>query len=52
MTSVIHYLDDFLFVGRKDTLECKEFMLIFQQLASKLGVPLAAEKTEGPTAQL
>lgn len=48
--NVVHYLDDFLFAGRKDTAECLEFMHIFQQLATdELGVPLAAKKTEGPT---
>lgn len=45
---LIHYLDDFL--GGDKTLElCAQALNIFQQTMSELGVPLALEKTEGPT---
>lgn len=49
---VVRYLDDFLFPGKKGSSKCQDFMGIFHQLAAKLGVPLASEKTEGPTAKL
>ncbi|XP_061485677.1 uncharacterized protein LOC133386068 [Rhineura floridana] len=48
MDSVVHYLDDFLFVGGAGTGECLHLMAQFQDLTEELGVPLAMEKTEGP----
>ena len=44
---LLHYLDDFLFVGRAGSGECSETLQAFQHLREWLGVPLAAEKTEG-----
>lgn len=45
---LIHYLDDFL--GADITFEsCSEAFQIFKTTMSELGVPLAEEKTEGPT---
>lgn len=45
---LIHYLDDFLGAD-KHTESCKAALQIFQETMSELGVPLADEKTEGPT---
>lgn len=47
MGDLLHYLDDFLF-GGKDTAECNHVMDTFKHCTASLGVPLAAEKTEGP----
>ena len=43
-----HYLDDFFFVGKANSLECKGLMSVFSTVCDELGVPLAAEKTIGP----
>lgn len=48
LESIIHYLDDFLFVGSDNSLECKDLMTHFEVLCLELGIPLALEKTEGP----
>lgn len=45
---LIHYLDDYL-GGNLCYASCKSNMQIFQEVMSELGVPLAEEKTEGPT---
>ncbi|XP_070586874.1 uncharacterized protein [Erythrolamprus reginae] len=50
--SVVHYLDDFLFAGPAGSDECQRGMAGFQGLCGDLGVPLAHEKTEGPTTRL
>lgn len=52
MNSVVHYLDDFLFAGSSETGDCKKLMEQFYLLCETLGVPLAKEKTEGPTTSL
>lgn len=47
---VIHYVDDFLFIvepGKEE--EAKRLLEGAVALCAKLGLPLAAEKTEGPT---
>lgn len=46
--SLIHYLDDFL-GGDRGFDACKGIMHLFQSIMQELGVPLADEKTEGPT---
>ena len=45
---LIHYLDDFL-GGDKSYQSCETIMQIFRGCMYELGVPLAEEKTEGPT---
>ena len=50
--SLLHYLDDFLFGGRKETNHCSCIMSTFMAKMQSLGVPVAAEKTEGPTTKL
>ena len=52
LDSVVHYLDDFLFAGPKDSPECSMLMQTFRSLCDELGVPLAEEKTVGPTSCL
>jgi len=47
--NIDHYLDDFLFGGKKDTHECEKLMLKFESICSDIGVPIANEKTEGPS---
>lgn len=47
--NIDHYLDDFIFAGHSDSNQCWTLMNAFQQLCSQLGVPIADEKTEGPT---
>ncbi|MEW8547291.1 MAG: reverse transcriptase domain-containing protein [Candidatus Thiodiazotropha sp.] len=45
---LLHYLDDYL-GGHKSYAGCQELMLTFQACLHELSVPLAEEKTEGPT---
>ncbi|XP_077113745.1 uncharacterized protein LOC143816266 isoform X2 [Ranitomeya variabilis] len=46
--STVHYLDDFLFVGPKDSELCYYLLNKFEFIASHFGVPLSTEKTVGP----
>lgn len=43
-----HYLDDFLFGGKKGTSDCHGIMNSFFSRCKDFGVPIADEKTEGP----
>ena len=45
--SITHYLDDFLLIGNS-MAHCEVLMSTFKEVCAQLGVPLAAEKTEGP----
>lgn len=45
----LHYLDDFLIFGAPDTQECKRNISQVLERCAKLGVPIAAHKTEGPS---
>lgn len=49
---VLHYLDDFLFGGKKETDQCACIMAVFAEKMTLLGVPIASDKTEGPTTKL
>jgi hypothetical protein len=49
ITSVLHYLDDFLVIGSPGSSQCSDFLQIMLSTCSMLGVPLANEKIEGPT---
>ena len=49
VTSIMHYLDDYLTMGRKQTKECESNLALIQQICASLGVPLKVEKMEGPT---
>lgn len=46
---IVHYLDDFLFVGSADSSDCTGLMHQFLELCEYLGVPIAPEKTQGPS---
>ena len=47
----LHVLDDFLFIEQTEQA-CKKVFQAFIDIAYTLGVPLAADKTEGPTTVL
>ena len=47
-----HVLDDFLIVAPPQPDECQRDLQKLLQLFSKLGVPVAEEKREGPSTQL
>ena len=49
---LLHYLDDFLFGGQGNTDQCQHIMGIFKLTLQSIGVPIAVEKTEGPTTVL
>ena len=49
---LLHYLDDFLFGGKKGTNHCACIMSIFQDKMAILGVPTATDKTEGPKTKI
>ena len=44
-----HYLDDFILMGAKNTENCSFLMSTFENVCDELGVPIAANKTIGPT---
>nr|XP_028594215.1 uncharacterized protein LOC114601207 [Podarcis muralis] len=46
---VTHYLDDFLIIGAPDSPNCALSLATFMRLAADFGIPLAADKTEGPS---
>ena len=48
---ILHYLDDFFFAGTSRG-ECAGIMRHFFDICDKFGVPIAAEKTEGPVSVL
>ena len=47
-----HYLDDFLFWSEKDSTECARSLQVATQVCTKLGLPPAPGKTEGPSSKL
>lgn len=49
VTFVIHYLDDYLTMGKKYTKECENNLALIQKICAWLGFPLKVEKMEGPT---
>lgn len=50
--NILHYLDDFLFMGKSDTNQCSYNLNVFLQTCFELGVPIANEKTEGPKTKI
>ena len=50
--TVLHYLDDFLLVGKAEARECGQALALSLSHCATLGVPIASQKTEGPTACL
>ena len=51
---LIHYMDDFLAVGSPQPggINCQEIITKLRSVCQELGVPLAEEKSEGPTSKL
>ena len=49
---IIHYLDDFLLIGPPQSDDCAVALAILLQTFDILGLPVAWEKLEGPTACL
>ena len=45
---LLHYLDDFLFIGEPDSLEAATAKAYATEVFNELGVPVASHKTEGP----
>ncbi|XP_053570053.1 uncharacterized protein LOC128660298 isoform X1 [Bombina bombina] len=50
--SIVHYLDDFMVVGRAGTDRCECMKKGLIGLFEEMGVPVADKKTEGPCARL
>ena len=44
-----HYLDDYITLGAPHSTECQANLSILTECCSRLGVPIAQEKCEGPT---
>ncbi|XP_055332307.1 uncharacterized protein LOC129584213 [Paramacrobiotus metropolitanus] len=52
LPSMLHYVDDYLFVGSPGTDDCSTLMTAMREVCEELGVPLALDKTEGPATRL
>ena len=46
--NIDHYLDDYITFGRAGSPECENALHVIRESCKELGVPLAAEKSEGP----
>ena len=49
---MLHYLDNFLLLGSPYSDECAQALATTLTTCSELGIPLALDKTEGPTTEL
>ena len=45
-----HYLDDYIMLGPPNSGDCQRFLDIMERVCHMLGVPLALDKKDGPTA--
>ena len=52
VTQLLHYLDDFLFIGPPSSNTCLQHLNTVKQVCHTLGVLLALEKVEGPATVL
>ena len=50
--NVVHYLDDFLVAGAAHSNDCAYLMSELKGMCEQFGVPMAEEKTIGPTSVL
>ena len=50
--NVDHYLDDFRFAGKRNSNDCKLLIGTFDRFCNRLGIPVAQEKTEGPSTKI
>jgi hypothetical protein len=48
----LHYLDDCLLLGPAETQVCHEALAVALALCDQVGLPVAPDKTEGPTSTL
>ena len=49
LNTLDHYLDDFFLAGKTESNECEHLMATFTRICKTLTVPIAVEKTEGPS---
>ncbi|KAK3106927.1 hypothetical protein FSP39_003200 [Pinctada imbricata] len=52
VTTIHHYLDDFIFIGDQQSTQCHTLMNNFKSMCLDLGIPLNDSKTEGPCTSL
>ena len=52
VTDVDHYLDDFITLGPPGSLRCAENLRMIREVTTALGVPLAEDKSQGPSTAL
>ena len=52
VSQVLHYLDDFLTMGKEDTEECSHNLSQLIQICHRLGLPLKRQKLEGSSPTL
>ena len=50
--TVIHYLDDFFLLGEPDSEQCAVYLQLLLGVFTRLKVPVAMEKLEGPVTRL
>ena len=48
----LHYLNDFLFVGRPEVADCAQSLQVALNTCQELGMPVAMKKVEGPATKL
>ena len=46
---IAHYLDDFIVIGQPRSSECADALATLDGVCSRLGIPLAQHKRDGPT---
>ena len=52
LNTLDHYLEDFLFAGSALSNDCSVLMSTFFEVSNEIGVPIAKDKTIGPTTVL
>lgn len=52
LSTIDHYLDDYICMGAQHSLDCATLMSTLTKVCSELKIPLADEKTIGPTTVL
>ena len=52
VSEAMHYLDDFLILGRPESDQCRAALQSSLHLCEALGVPIAEQKIEGPATEL
>lgn len=50
--SILHYLDDFLFVGPWDLRVCSLLLQAMECVPVEFGIPLVPDEMESPTTEL